>query len=194
MNIGPYEILGELGRGGMGVVYRARRREGGAVVAVKTLHAGDGTGAETIRRFQREVSLARALDHPGIVKVLDAGEQDGLAWFSMECVDGQALSRIIRDEPLPWTRAVDIARDVADALASAHARGILHRDVKPSNILIGRKVSGSRSPTVDVEVPQPETRDQRRSARTCVTSASPSPSQRDPSSRRLAKRSGRRNT
>ncbi|MCI0340483.1 MAG: protein kinase [Planctomycetales bacterium] len=138
-HLGPWEILEEIGRGGYGAVYRARHSRTGAPAAVKLVLAGDGATPEEIRRFQREIALARTLDHPGIVKVLDVGDEGTRLWYAMELVEGRPLYRLLAEETLPWRRAVEIARDVADALAHAHARGVLHRDVKPGNILVGRK-------------------------------------------------------
>ncbi|MCI0341049.1 MAG: protein kinase [Planctomycetales bacterium] len=146
MRCGPYETLAELGRGGCGVVYRARHLETGRSVALKVLTAGaDAPSAEERMRFRREIALARSLDHPGIVRVLDVGEpvpgssSPPTPWFAMELIEGEPLYAVLEGEPLSWRRAAEIARDVADALAHAHARGVLHRDVKPGNILVGRK-------------------------------------------------------
>ncbi|MCI0340793.1 MAG: protein kinase [Planctomycetales bacterium] len=154
MRIGAYETLAELGRGGFGTVYRARHVETGREVALKVLGSGaGGPGPDDLKRFRREVEAARALDHPGIVKVLDWSGAEGPAtsehlsgapgasggrvqWVAMELVEGEPLSALIAREPLPWREAVEIAREVADAVAHAHSRGILHRDLKPGNILL----------------------------------------------------------
>ncbi|MCI0339886.1 MAG: tetratricopeptide repeat protein [Planctomycetales bacterium] len=148
---GPYVVEADLGRGGMGVVYRARHRETGSVAAVKVIRAGEDATPDQILRFHREIALARALDHPGIVRILewggfDAGTRgrgdptDGI-WFAMECIEGRSLADVLADGPLDVRRALEVLREVADALAHAHSRGVLHRDVKPSNILVGRRVS-----------------------------------------------------
>jgi serine/threonine protein kinase len=139
--IGPYRIMGELGRGGMGVVFKAQHTQNNALVALKVIASGDQASPEQLKRFQREVNIARELDHPGIVRVLDAGENEGFHWFAMELVEGRSLADVIREEEIDWRRAVEIVRDVADALAQAHDKGILHRDIKPSNILVGQKVT-----------------------------------------------------
>ncbi|MCI0342158.1 MAG: serine/threonine protein kinase, partial [Planctomycetales bacterium] len=139
--IGPYQILSELGRGGFATVFRARDSRDGRDVALKVLRAVEGRpGPDEIRRFRREVEAARALDHPGIVRVLDASPE-GVEppWVALELVEGESLAARIAREPLPWREAVTIARDVADALAHAHAKGILHRDLKPSNLLLDRE-------------------------------------------------------
>ncbi|MCI0341848.1 MAG: serine/threonine-protein kinase [Planctomycetales bacterium] len=152
--LGPFATLSELGRGGFATVYRARDLRDGREVALKVLRSGEGgPGPDEIRRFRREVEAAQALDHPGIVKVLDWSGADGRAmskqppgepggrveWVALELVEGESLAARIAREPLPWREAVTIARDAADALAAAHAKGILHRDVKPSNILLDRE-------------------------------------------------------
>ncbi|MCI0342223.1 MAG: serine/threonine protein kinase [Planctomycetales bacterium] len=138
--IGPYALGAELGRGGFAVVYRARHEGTGAEVALKVASLQARlSGPVPLLRFRREVELVHALDHPGIVRVLASGEGPEGPWFAMELVEGESLWATLRREPLPWRRACEIARDVADALAAAHARGILHRDVKPGNILVGRK-------------------------------------------------------
>ncbi|MCI0343678.1 MAG: serine/threonine protein kinase, partial [Planctomycetales bacterium] len=140
MRCGAYETLSELGRGGFATVHRARNLETGREVALKVLRSGDGgVSAEDLGRFRREIEAARALDHPGIVHVLDASP-DGSepVWVAMELIEGESLSARVTREPLPWREAVEIARGVADAVAHAHSRGILHRDLKPSNILLDR--------------------------------------------------------
>ncbi|MCI0341435.1 MAG: tetratricopeptide repeat protein [Planctomycetales bacterium] len=138
--VGPYVLEREVGRGGYGVVYRARHGESGRTVALKVLVTPEGGESVAAQRFLREIEAARVLDHPGIVRVLDTGEESGRPWFAMEYVEGRSLFEALRDEPLDWRRAAGIARDVADALAHAHARGVLHRDVKPGNILLGTRI------------------------------------------------------
>jgi serine/threonine protein kinase len=128
----------------MGVVFKAQHDGHGALVALKVIAAGDQASPEQLKRFQREVKIAQELDHPGIVRVLEAGEDAGYHWFAMELVQGRSLADVIREEEIDWRRAVEIVRDVADALAQAHDRGILHRDIKPSNILVGEKVTDLR--------------------------------------------------
>ncbi|MCI0343743.1 MAG: serine/threonine-protein kinase [Planctomycetales bacterium] len=137
--IGPFEILSELGRGGFATVYRAQDSRDGREVALKVLRSREGgPGLDEIRRFRREVEAASLLDHPGIVKVFDVSSE-GIepAWVALELIEGESLTARIAREPLPWREAVEIARDVADAVAHAHGRGILHRDLKPGNILLG---------------------------------------------------------
>ncbi len=148
MRIGPYETVAEIGRGGYGTVFQARHVETGREVALKVLSEAGAAGSVEAMRFRREVELVRSLDHPGIVRVLDSGVEAGRPWFAMERIEGEPLYALLAREPLPWRRAVEIARDVADALAHAHARGVLHRDVKPGNILLGQKVVCRLSSTV----------------------------------------------
>jgi serine/threonine-protein kinase len=127
----------------MGVVYRARRSDADTDadaadvdVALKVLPANEDASDEQVTRFQREARIAGGLDHPGIVRCLEWGEADGVAWFAMELIEGEPLSKQIRDQEFTWQEAVTLTRDVADALAVAHEAGVLHRDIKPSNILI----------------------------------------------------------
>ncbi len=177
MRIGPYETLSEIGRGGFGTVYRARREDEARDVALKVLrHPGGGPDPEDVRRFRREIELLRTLDHPGIVRVLDAAREDETPfWVALDLIEGESLAARLAAETLPWREAVAIVRDVADALGHAHARGILHRDVKPENILLGRKVGGNRSAKRDAGGSGAERRD-----RGEVESAEPPPARSAP--------------
>ncbi len=135
--LGGYRLEETIGRGGMGIVYRAEQIELGRTVALKLL-APDQTGNATVRtRFEHESRLAAALDHPNIVPLYEAGEADGLLFFSMRYVEGTDLRALLnREGRLETARALNIAAQIADALDAAHARGLVHRDVKPGNILI----------------------------------------------------------
>lgn len=125
-----------LGRGGLGSVYLGREASG-CEVALKVIDLGAGAGPELRRLFGREVGLSRQLNHPGIVRILDAGEEGDLAFIVMELVAGGDLDhRRLHGRSLPARQAVHIAAQVAHALAHAHERGIVHRDVKPANILV----------------------------------------------------------
>ncbi|MCA9047709.1 MAG: serine/threonine protein kinase, partial [Planctomycetaceae bacterium] len=126
-----YRILSVLGRGGMGVVYRARQFTPDRIVAIKTVHSALLTGWEQIVRFRAEAAAAGRLDHPGIVPVFEAGEFSGGHYFSMGCIDGTSLDRVLRDQVLPVREAAEICRDIALALHYAHEQGVIHRDIKP---------------------------------------------------------------
>ncbi|KAF0245660.1 MAG: WD40 repeat-containing, partial [Planctomycetota bacterium] len=136
---GEYRILRELGRGGMGVVYRALDPKLGREVALKVLLAGSDATATDIERFRREAAvLARLGSHPGLIPVHDIGHTDGKMWFTMEYVEGRSLrQRVLEEGPLPPREAAQVAADVAGALEHAHRAGVVHRDVKPHNILLG---------------------------------------------------------
>jgi tRNA A-37 threonylcarbamoyl transferase component Bud32 len=131
-----YEVLGELGRGGMGVVYKARQTSLNRTVALKMILAGQLAGETEVRRFHAEAQAAAALDHPGIVPVFEVGRHDGHHFLAMAFVDGPSLQGRLQAGPLPQREAADLVRQVAEAIAAAHDRGIVHRDIKPHNILL----------------------------------------------------------
>ena len=134
---GRYDVERELGRGGMATVWLATDVASGQLVAIKMLHP-DLTAALGATRFRREIEIERSLDHPNILSILDAGEAGGHLYYVMPYVRGESLrARLLRDGPLPVEDALRLAAQVARGLAYAHGRGIVHRDVKPENILIG---------------------------------------------------------
>jgi eukaryotic-like serine/threonine-protein kinase len=133
---GRYEIDSVLGRGGMAEVYLGTDRVLGRRVAVKVLEPQFARDASFVARFRREAQSAAALNHPNVVNVFDTGSDDGTHFIVMEYVQGKTLSQIIQDAPLLPERAVEIAQSVAEALAFAHENGIIHRDVKPGNIML----------------------------------------------------------
>lgn len=137
--IGGYRLVEQIGRGGSSVVYRARHVRLGRQAALKLLRTA-GADAAHRERFVRESKLAASLDHPNIVPVFDAGEENGVLYLAMACVDGSDLKTLLVEEgSLPLRRALRIVAQIASALDVAHARGLVHRDVKPANILVGRE-------------------------------------------------------
>src|SRR5215468_1288196 len=135
-SFGDYELLEELGRGGMGVVYKARQRSLNRIVAVKLILSGEFASKQEVLRFRGEAEAAAHLRHSNIVAIYETGELNGQNYFSMEYVQGRTLAEIVRDHPLPTARAARYVRIIAEAIHYAHAQGILHRDLKPSNVLI----------------------------------------------------------
>jgi WD40 repeat protein/predicted Ser/Thr protein kinase len=132
-----YEILGELGRGGMGVVYKARQKSLDRVVALKMILAGAHAGKPQRERFRGEAEAAAQLQHPNIVHVYEIGEHERCPYFSLEFVDGRSLNAILSENPpLPPIEAAALVEHLAQAVHYAHQRGIVHRDLKPSNILL----------------------------------------------------------
>ncbi len=143
--LGPYEIVSPLGRGGMGVVYRARHVELDRECALKVLIAGEDASEATLARFVAEARVAARLDrHPGVVRVLDAGREGRRAWLAMELVEGTTLLRLIQDRAVDAERGAAIVAAVARALAHAHREGVIHRDVKPGNVLIDAATGAAR--------------------------------------------------
>ena len=134
--LGDYELLGEIARGGMGCVYRARQISLNRIVAVKLLLGGQFANETFIKRFRREAEAAASLNHSNIVSIYEVGEHEGLPWFSMELIEGRNLADLTRDSPMPARRAAQLVETIAEAVHFAHQRRLLHRDLKPSNVLV----------------------------------------------------------
>ncbi|MCG8458587.1 MAG: serine/threonine protein kinase, partial [Holophagales bacterium] len=137
--IGPYRVIGLLGRGGMGEVLRGHDDRLDRPVALKRVLPDAREPEKALRRFRREARAAARLSHPSIVQVHDWAESEGHHWLVMELVEGRSLAQVISDGPLPPERALEIGRDIASGLAEAHEAGLVHRDLKTSNILLDTK-------------------------------------------------------
>ncbi|HTY40656.1 MAG TPA: protein kinase [Thermoanaerobaculia bacterium] len=136
--LGPYEVLSPIGSGGMGEVYRARDTRLGRDVALKLLPEGFAADPGRLRRFDHEARAASALNHPNIVTIFDVGTAGSVSYIAMELVEGRTLRQLLRSGPLSLKRTLEIAGRVADGLAQAHEAGIVHRDVKPENVMVTR--------------------------------------------------------
>lgn len=136
LRIGRYEILSEVARGGMGVVFRARQGGVNRIVALKMTLAGQFASREDRSRFQAEAEAAGQLDHPHIVPIYEVGELDGQPYFSMAFIEGVSLKARLADGPLRPQRAAELTLTIAGALQYAHEKGVIHRDLKPANILL----------------------------------------------------------
>ncbi len=131
-----YEIIGELGRGAMGVVYKARQKGLNRLVALKMVIGGEHADSGQLARFHAEAEAAARLQHPSIIQIYEVGELDGLPYFSLEFVDGKSLADKIGNKPLPYREAAETAQLLSFAMSYAHNQGIIHRDLKPANVLI----------------------------------------------------------
>ena len=134
--LGPYEIVSAIGAGGMGEVYRARDTRLDRMVAIKILPEHLSTNAEARERFDREARAISSLSHPHICPLYDVGHQDGIEYLVMECLEGQTLAQRLQKGPLPAAQALEYAIQIADALEAAHRQGVIHRDLKPGNIML----------------------------------------------------------
>jgi tetratricopeptide (TPR) repeat protein/predicted Ser/Thr protein kinase len=136
---GRYEILSEINRGAMGIVYRAKEESLGRTVALKVLLAGEHASPEQVGRFIREAKAIARLRHPNIVPIHDVGEVDGRHYFTMDYIEGEPLSRMAAAREIDPRRALDMIEEIADAIECAHKAGVVHRDIKPSNIMIDKQ-------------------------------------------------------
>src|SRR5216117_1903690 len=137
--LGDYELLEEVGRGGQGVVFRARQKSLNRTVALKVISLGQWARKAHVKRFRLEAEAAAHLEHPGIVPIHEVGERDGSCYFSMKFIEGGQLDEVARREPIPIRHAAELIAKVARTVHYAHERGILHRDIKPGNILLDQK-------------------------------------------------------
>jgi eukaryotic-like serine/threonine-protein kinase len=136
--LGPFEVLTPVGTGAMGEVYRARDGRLGRDVAVKVLPLQLSQDRDSLRRFEQEARAASALNHPNLVTVYDIGSFNGTSYIAMELVDGTTLRALLNDGALPLSRALAIGAQIADGLAAAHPKGLVHRDLKPQNLMVSR--------------------------------------------------------
>jgi serine/threonine protein kinase/tetratricopeptide (TPR) repeat protein len=137
--LGDYELLEEIGRGGQGVVFRARQKSLNRTVALKVINLGQWASKAHLTRFRREAEAAASLEHPGIVAIHDVGERDGSCYFSMKFIEGGQLDEVAKQEAMPVRRVAELVAKVARTVHHAHEHGILHRDIKPGNILVDKK-------------------------------------------------------
>lgn len=133
---GDYQLLGSIGVGGMGVVYKARQRKLNRLVALKMIRAGQFADEHDVERFHLEAEAAASLRHPHIVAVHEVGQYDGQHFFTMDFIEGRGLDELVRENTFPPPQAARLVKIIAEAIHFAHEKGILHRDIKPSNILL----------------------------------------------------------
>jgi serine/threonine protein kinase len=134
--LGPYEILSALGSGGMGEVYRARDTRLDRSIAIKILPSHLSADSASKLRFEREAKTVSALNHPNICSLFDIGSQDGIDFLVMECIEGESLAQRLAKGALPIEQTLKIGTEIADALDKAHRSGVVHRDLKPGNIML----------------------------------------------------------
>src|SRR6184192_2480565 len=137
--LGDYKLLEEIGRGGQGVVFRARQKSLNRIVALKVISLGQWASKAHLKRFRLEAEAAARLEHPGIVPIHEVGERDGSCYFSMKFVEGGQLDEVVRRAPISIRQATELIAKVARTVHYAHEHGILHRDIKPGNILLDVK-------------------------------------------------------
>jgi eukaryotic-like serine/threonine-protein kinase len=167
VQLGPYQIVGALGAGGMGEVYRARDKRLGRDVALKILPAVFVSDDDRLRRFEQEARMAGLLNHPNILTIYDVGTHEGHPYIVSELLEGETLRSRLNQGAMPPRKTVDLALQIAHGLAAAHDKGIVHRDLKPENLFI---TSDSRAKTLDfglAKLKEPERRGERQCSADC---------------------------
>src|SRR5437773_9803993 len=139
-DFGDYEVLEQIGHGGQGVVFRARQKSLNRIVALKVIGLGHWATEAHLKRFRLEAEAAARLEHPGIVPIHEVGERDDSCYFSMKFVEGGQLDEVAKHEPMSIRQAAELIVKVARTVHYAHEHGILHRDIKPGNILLDKNV------------------------------------------------------
>src|SRR5215470_5384933 len=134
--LGPYEVIGPLGAGGMGEVWRARDPRLGRDVAIKMLPAAFARDPDRVARFEREAKLLASLNHPNVGAILGLEEVDGQRYLVLEFVDGETLAQRLKRGALPVDEAIEVCRQIAAGVEAAHESGVVHRDLKPGNVML----------------------------------------------------------
>jgi serine/threonine protein kinase len=142
--ISRYRILEKLGAGGMGIVYKAEDPRLKRIIALKVLNELFSSDDDARERLEREAQAAASLNHPNIIGIYEIGDFEGRAYIAMEYVEGQSLDEAIGGKPLPIEQAVEFTIAIADALALTHRTGVVHRDIKPHNIMVSASTFGAR--------------------------------------------------
>jgi serine/threonine protein kinase len=157
-HIGRYRLVSEIGRGAMGIVYLGEDEGLGRRVAIKTILASMDTVEQAgyLARFKQEAKALGGLNHPSIITVFEFGDEGGIAYLAMEYLEGKDLRELISARKLDLASAVDVAAQVADGLAFAHGRGVVHRDVKPGNVMV---IEGNRAKVMDFGIARVRTSD-----------------------------------
>jgi Protein kinase domain len=157
--VAGFELLGQIGRGGMGTVYKARQLDGQRLVALKMISSGAQASPSEMARFRQEIQAVCRLKHPHIVPVYATGEQEGLPYFALEFMDRGTLADVITDNPMPGRLAAELVEKLARAVDAAHSHGIVHRDLKPANVLLVTPPTGAMASQLDQMIGVPKIAD-----------------------------------